>query len=107
MTPYPFLFEPSLHSKVWGGRAMETILHKYLPPNEPIGESWEIYSGNKIANGEFSGRTLEEITEQFPKEMTGKETATDGFPLLIKFLDAQDWLSVQVHPDDALAQELE
>lgn len=107
MTPYPFLFEPSLHVKVWGGRAMESHLHKSLPPNEPVGESWEIYSGNTIANGEFSGRTLGEFTTEFPKEILGTDSATEGFPLLIKFLDAQDWLSVQVHPDDALALTLE
>ena len=107
MTPYPFLFEPSLHVKVWGGRAMENILHKSLPPNEPVGESWEIYSGNRIVNGELSGQTLEEVTAKFPNHILGKDSAKDGFPLLIKFLDAQDWLSVQVHPDDALAQELE
>ena len=107
MNPYPLLFEPSLHVKVWGGRAMEHYLNKLLPPNEPVGESWEIYSGNRIANGEFSGLTVGELTAQFPNEILGTFPATDGFPLLIKFLDAQDWLSVQVHPDDALALELE
>jgi len=106
MNPYPLLFEPSLHSKVWGGRAMETTLNKSLPQNEPVGESWEIYSGNYIANGEFAGLTLGELTARFPLEVAGV-TAINGFPLLIKFLDAQDWLSVQVHPDDALALTLE
>ncbi|MBS1536798.1 MAG: class I mannose-6-phosphate isomerase [Bacteroidetes bacterium] len=107
MNPYPLLFEPSLHIKVWGGRAMEISLNKSLPPNEPVGESWEIYSENRIANGEFSGLTLGEVTAQFPNEIVGSCNVENGFPLLIKFLDAQDWLSVQVHPDDTLALILE
>jgi mannose-6-phosphate isomerase len=104
---YPFLFEPSLHVKVWGGRAMEHQLHKSLPIAEPVGESWEIYSGNTIANGEFSGYTLGELATRFPNEILGEYSGTNGFPLLVKFLDAEDWLSVQVHPNDTLALALE
>ncbi len=106
MNPYPLLFEPSLHEKVWGGHAMKTQLGKQFAANGQVGESWEIYSGNSIANGELAGKTLQEVLTQFPGEILGKH-AQEDFPLLVKFLDAQEWLSVQVHPDDALAHELE
>ncbi len=88
MEPYPLTFEPILKEKVWGGRTLERF-GKQLPEDIPIGESWEladlpisIQNGQSvIANGPLSGRTLDE-----------------DFPLLIKFLDARDNLSVQVHP---------
>ncbi len=85
---------------------MQTRLGKHTASDEPVGESWEIYSGNTIANGECAGITLRELLTQFPAEILGRHRQ-DDFPLLVKFLDAQDWLSVQVHPDDALALELE
>ncbi|MCE7947912.1 MAG: mannose-6-phosphate isomerase [Chloroflexi bacterium CFX4] len=104
---YPLLFEPSLHVKVWGGRQLATRLGKRLPTDEPYGESWEIFWRNHIANGEDSGKALGQLIREFPEAMTGNPNAESEFPLLIKFLDAQDWLSVQVHPDDALARQLE
>jgi mannose-6-phosphate isomerase len=104
---YPLIFEPSLNVRVWGGRELETRLGKHLPTPEPYGESWEIYWKNKIANGAYQGRTLGDLITEFPRAMTGDEHARAEFPLLIKFLDAQDWLSVQVHPDDARALQLE
>ncbi len=104
---YPLLFEPSLHEKVWGGRQIETRLGKPLPPGQPIGESWEIYWKNRVANGEYRGKTLGDLISEYPEAMVGSENADPEFPLLIKFIDAQDWLSVQVHPDDKLAAELE
>ncbi len=104
---YPLLFEPALHTKVWGGRQLETRLHKRLPPGEPIGESWEIYDKNRVSNGPLRGKTLGELIAAYPLEMVGKPDADPEFPLLIKFIDAQEWLSVQVHPDDKLAAELE
>ncbi|MBK9248901.1 MAG: class I mannose-6-phosphate isomerase [Ignavibacteria bacterium] len=85
---------------------MKTKLGKQFTTDEPIGESWEIYSGNRIVNGQFTGQTLHDVLTQFPAEILGKHVQ-DDFPLLVKFLDARDWLSVQVHPDDALALELE
>ena len=107
MILYPLLFSPVFHQRVWGGRNLETLLDKQLPPQSIIGESWEIYDTNIIINGEYSGHTLKELLSQFPREIGG--TLYDGgdFPLLVKFLDAQDWLSVQVHPNDELAQSLE
>src|SRR5262249_30443044 len=69
-------------------------------------ESWEVYWKNRVANGEFKGKTLGELIELYPEEMVGRKDASPEFPLLIKFIDAQDWLSVQVHPADKLAAEL-
>ncbi|MBN8574315.1 MAG: class I mannose-6-phosphate isomerase [Candidatus Kapabacteria bacterium] len=107
MTFYPLIFSPAFHARVWGGRNLEKFLEKKLPAQSIIGESWEIYDTNIIINGEYSGHTLKELLSQFPREIGG--TLYDGgdFPLLVKFLDAQDWLSVQVHPNDELAQSLE
>jgi mannose-6-phosphate isomerase len=104
---YPLLFEPALVERVWGGRQLETRLGKKLPAGRPIGESWEIYWKNRIANGEFRGKTLGDLIKEYPEAIVGSKDADPEFPLLIKFIDAQDWLSVQVHPDDKLAAELE
>src|SRR5579859_6578620 len=104
---YPLVFEPSLHIKVWGGRELEWRLGKKLPTHEPYGESWEIFWKNKVANGSKAGRTLGELIAAYPRAMVGTDHADAEYPLLVKFIDAQDWLSVQVHPDDARAAELE
>lgn len=116
MVPYPLIFKPILKPKVWGGLRLEN-LGKQLPPEEPIGESWEIadlppeIDGGRsvIANGELAGKTLHEIVKQYPKEILGPRYSElleyyDGFPLLIKYLDACDNLSVQVHPDEKYAK---
>jgi mannose-6-phosphate isomerase len=109
MTPtlYPLLFEPSLHEKVWGGRQLQTRLSKALPSSQPYGESWEIFWKNPVANGDLRGKTLGDLIPAYPQAMLGKKDANPEYPLLIKFIDAQDWLSVQVHPGDVLAAELE
>src|SRR5258707_8321635 len=107
---YPLLFEPALYERVWGGHQLETHLGKALPAgtsHEPVGESWEIYWKNRVANGALHGQTLGELITAYPEAMLGSHSADAEFPLLIKFIDAQDWLSVQVHPDDELARELE
>jgi mannose-6-phosphate isomerase len=119
MQPYPFKFEPRLVEKMWGGRKLETVLHKHLPAGKPIGESWELYdfppgvcdsSGNwvsaAIANGPHKGKTLHWAVEQFGADLLGsvKPVGQNGqFPILIKFLDAREDLSVQVHPDEKYA----
>jgi mannose-6-phosphate isomerase len=104
---YPLLFEPSLHVKVWGGRQLESRLGKALPPGEPVGESWEIFWQNRVSNGPLRGKTLGELIAADPQGVVGTLDASPEYPLLVKFIDAQDWLSVQVHPDDALAAKLE
>src|SRR5262249_35572250 len=96
------------HVKVWGGRRLETSLHKQLPTNEPYGESWEMHDTSVVANGPHAGRTLGDLLKEYGHDLVGPDnTPSEGFPLLAKFLDAQDWLSVQVHPNDEQARELE
>ncbi len=108
----PLRFEPQFVSKIWGGRRLETALRKSIPPGN-IGESWEI-SGHphhltRACSGGFQGMDLYRIAEHSGPEVFGDyaEECSDQFPLLLKFIDASDVLSVQVHPDDAYAQEHE
>ncbi|GAJ05417.1 unnamed protein product, partial [marine sediment metagenome] len=86
-----------------GGQKLREVFGKQLPPGEKIGESWELADlpedKSVIANGELAGRTLRSAIEQYPNEITGAENFALPFPLLIKILDAEDVLSVQVHPD--------
>ena len=110
MRPYPLLFQPILKEKVWGGRSLSE-LGKTLPPETPIGESWELADLPKsisdgrsiIVNGPLADTTLRQaIADHHAAIMGGASlTAEGGFPLLVKFLDACDNLSVQVHPDHA------
>ena len=108
---YPLLFETNLYELVWGGHRLKPL--KGLPADDQkIGESWEVSAvedrESVVSNGELKGSKLTELVRQFGSELLGKAVARnyDGkFPLLIKFIDAQENLSIQVHPDDALAQQ--
>lgn len=110
MMIYPFRFEPNLHSVVWGGHRLTA--YKGLPPsNEPIGESWEVSavpsSTSIIANGQLAGRDIVSVINEHPSEILGRavcEQYHGQLPLLVKFIDAQKDLSIQVHPNDAMAQ---
>lgn len=111
MKPYPLVFHPILVPRVWGGRALES-LGKKIPTGRNIGESWEIadlpssvpYGRSMIANGELAGLTLNQAIANHRDLIMGDATLIDGgFPLLIKFLDARENLSVQVHPDASYA----
>ncbi|MBM6991987.1 MAG: class I mannose-6-phosphate isomerase [Prevotella sp.] len=112
MRLYPFLFEPNLHSVVWGGDAITKW--KGLPDvQEPIGESWEVSavptSTSIIANGELKGKDLISVLNEYPEEILGEEVSRQydrQLPLLVKFIDARKDLSIQVHPNDAMAQRL-
>jgi mannose-6-phosphate isomerase len=105
---YPLLLDPTLHVKVWGGRQLAQVLGKKLPTGEPYGESWEIYDTSVVSNGPLAGRTLGAVLSEYGPALVGSgNDKSKGFPLLVKFLDAADWLSVQVHPDDAQANALE
>lgn len=105
---YPLLLESRLFVKVWGGRKLQTILNKPLPTDEPYGEAWELHDTCRITNGKYADRTLGDILRQFPDDLLGKPyDVKNGFPLLIKFIHAEDWLSVQVHPNDEQAMQLE
>ncbi|MCC6274687.1 MAG: class I mannose-6-phosphate isomerase, partial [Leptospiraceae bacterium] len=100
-------FRPIYKEKIWGGRKLETHLHRDLPSGN-IGESWEISDyGDDISivdNGELKGKSFQECYRIYPKEILGENfDFRKGFPLLIKIIDASQNLSIQVHPDDAYA----
>jgi mannose-6-phosphate isomerase len=103
MKAYPLKFEPIYKQRIWGGQRLREVFGKDLPASVRIGESWELVDlpddKSVIANGELAGLTLHSVIEQYPKEITGDEDFSLPFPLLIKILDAEDVLSVQVHPD--------
>jgi mannose-6-phosphate isomerase len=108
---YPFTFRPIFKERVWGGRELERLYHKPLPPSVRIGESWEISDRpgdvSVIANGTLAGKDLRWLMENHAAKLLGKARPQGGrFPLLIKILDAQDKLSLQVHPPPAKAAEL-
>jgi len=95
-----FYFEPILKEKIWGGDNLRTLLSKEIKPNAKIGESWEISGYGKEQSTLPDGTTLQQLLERFGTDLVGMTVSTDYFPLLIKFLDACDHLSVQVHPND-------
>lgn len=107
---YPFIFKPILKEIIWGGTDIR--LFKGLEPSEAkIGESWELSNveGNAsvVANGELEGKTIDDLIDAYGEKLLGKKVMDQFgkiFPLLIKFIDARDNLSIQVHPDDELAQ---
>jgi len=109
MTLYPLKFEPIFKQTLWGGEKLKNVFQKSAP--ERTGESWEIsgLAGDEsvVANGPLAGKTLPDLCRQYGAELLGqKVTAQTGteFPLLFKFIDAKQDLSLQVHPNDALAQ---
>jgi mannose-6-phosphate isomerase len=111
MTLYPLTFKPILKERVWGGRNLERLYHKELPAGVPIGESWEISDrpgdASVIANGPLAGKDLRWLMEHHAAELLGaNHKQTERFPLLIKILDAQEKLSLQVHPPADKAKEL-
>src|ERR1017187_9292288 len=109
---YPLIFHPAFKERVWGGRELERLYDKNLPPRVPIGESWEISDRPNdegvIANGPLAGKNLHWLMENYATELLGKVRPAAGnrFPLLCKILDARDKLSLQVHPPANKAIEL-
>lgn len=111
MISYPLKFEPILKSLVWGGEKIAPFKNIETDQHN-IGESWELSGvrGNEsvVANGEYRGRTIADLVREFKGELVGNSVYAgtgDEFPLLIKFIDAKQDLSIQVHPDDRLAAE--
>jgi mannose-6-phosphate isomerase len=104
----PFLLERKLLPKVWGGRALEPVLGVSLPAGEAIGETWELFDrpeGSSRLRG--SERTLADVLRDDGERLLGRSVARGHggrFPLLLKFIDAREALSVQVHPDDEQAR---
>lgn len=100
---YPLTFQPIFKERVWGGRRLAELYGKDLPPSVPIGESWEVTDRPEgvsiITNGPLAGKSLRWLMEHHAAELLGPAKPQHGrFPLLVKILDAQDVLSLQVHP---------
>jgi len=104
MALYPTVLRPIFKDRVWGGRTLEALYSKPLPPDIPIGESWEVTDRpgdeSAIVNGPFSGRTLRWLMTTHGAGVLGRSRAAadNRFPLLCKLLDARETLSLQVHP---------
>lgn len=108
---YPLRFRPILRRYLWGGRRLESVFGKPLPPGDDYAESWEIVDHGEdqsvVLAGPLSGMTLREIVTQLGDALLGVDAPQSQFPLLLKFLDAQQNLSVQVHPNDQQAARLD
>ena len=107
---YPFTFKPILKKVIWGGSDI-CPFKEISPVENGVGESWELshVEGNYsiVANGELAGKSLDDLIRQYGAQLMGQEVIDrfgTTFPLLIKFIDARDNLSIQVHPDDELAK---
>jgi mannose-6-phosphate isomerase len=108
---YPLTFQPIFQQRVWGGRRLQALYGKSLPPGVPIGESWEITdrpgATSVVSNGPWAGRDLHWLMLQHGKAVLGAAHDHNGrFPLLVKIIDAREILSVQVHPPASLAAAL-
>src|SRR5438445_12273922 len=106
----PLQFKPIFQERIWGGQKLAALFGKRLPANKRIGESWEIVDRPEaqsiVRDGPLSGRSLYDLWATFGEELFGKVPDTPRFPLLIKLLDAQEKLSLQVHPPQEIAESL-
>jgi len=108
---YPLQFEPILKDRIWGGEKLKTMLNKPIT-SKITGESWELSTVegdvSVVSNGDLKGKSLMELIDETPNEILGTEVYKrfgKQFPLLFKYLDAREDLSIQVHPNDKLAKE--
>jgi mannose-6-phosphate isomerase len=109
---YPLRFKPIYKTYIWGGSRLRTLFNREFPAEyDSVAESWEIADlpdgdSSVIINGELRGFSLNEILSSRPIDLLG-ECSISRFPMLLKYLDAQSTLSIQVHPDDKLAEEMQ
>ncbi|MDQ6826844.1 MAG: class I mannose-6-phosphate isomerase [Candidatus Eremiobacteraeota bacterium] len=104
---YPYLIEPLEVEAIWGGHALAREYGKKADPKVKVGESWECWDKNVVANGPLQGSSIAELRERLGGTLLGDLDPTQMFPILTKIIDARGSLSVQVHPDDAYAQRVE
>lgn len=107
----PLVFSPIFKPKIWGGRRLEGVVDKHLDTAEPIGESWELADlendQSVVRLGPAAGKELGQLVRDWGQDLLGRAELFEGrFPLLIKFLDARENLSVQVHPDEKMARRM-
>jgi mannose-6-phosphate isomerase len=108
MDVYPLIFEPIFKTRIWGGSKLASVLGKRVPPGQRVGESWELSDLDSdpsvVALGPERGKTIRHVITFWGSELLGRGALRDGrFPLMIKFLDTADVLSVQVHADNVAA----
>lgn len=107
---YPLRFEPLFRRYLWGGRKLGTLLGKPIGEGSDYAESWEVVDRDadqsRVASGPLAATTLGELVQKRGKALLGRHDPQARFPLLVKFLDCEKVLSVQVHPDDAMAARL-
>ncbi len=110
MKLYPLKFTPILKERLWGGTKLRDVLQKSIT-SDITGESWELSTVegdvSVLANGELAGISLQELIHKYPNELLGKNVVQrfgNDFPILIKFIDAKQDLSIQLHPNDELAK---
>ena len=108
---YPLRFHPVFRQTIWGGRRLETVLNKPIGKGDDFAESWEVVDHGDdqsvVSHGDLAGQTLNSLVRQFKTDLFGpKPPATDQFPLLLKLLDCNRDLSIQVHPNDDQARQL-
>ncbi len=111
MSLYPLQFEPIYQYRLWGGRRLAGLLTAPLPGDGPIGEAWLLSDRDDhpslVGNGPLKGQTLRQLMKQSARQLLGNRAGCfKRFPLLLKFLDVQNSLSVQVHPSDGQTQYL-
>src|SRR5579862_7967006 len=106
-TIYPYVLEPKLTSAIWGGDELVTEFGKHGETGSMLAESWECWDTNTIANGALENATIADLRGREGAALLGDLDPARIFPVLTKIITAHDWLSVQVHPDDAYAQRVE
>ncbi|HEU5479729.1 MAG TPA: type I phosphomannose isomerase catalytic subunit, partial [Candidatus Tumulicola sp.] len=106
-TLYPYVLDPKLAPAIWGGGELVADYGKRGDPNAKLGESWECWDADKVTNGALAGATVADLRARLGAELLGDLDPQRIFPVLTKIITAHDWLSVQVHPDDAYAQRVE
>ncbi|HUY11504.1 MAG TPA: type I phosphomannose isomerase catalytic subunit [Candidatus Dormibacteraeota bacterium] len=103
----PLRLDPVITPAIWGGDALARHYGKAADPHAHIGESWECWEGSRVAEGPYVGATIADLHRTLGERLLGDIDPHRPFPILTKFIDARDWLSVQVHPTDAYAQRVE
>lgn len=104
---YPYVLDPKLTTQVWGGDELVRVYGKHGNPNARLGESWECWDADRVTNGALAGATVADLRARLGAQLLGDIDPKRIFPVLTKIITAHDWLSVQVHPDDAYAQRVE